>query len=460
MTESTTAALNSVPFRVTDPEFIPAQRYYDEAFFKLEKEKLWPHVWQMACRLEEIPEVGDYTLYNILDHSVILINTENGVKAFKNACRHRGLRLAHGPGHCGEEGFVCPFHGWRFNGEGENTFVFGRHFFDEKVLDRAEIDLVPVRVEFWAGCAFINFDNNAPELRESLGPVADRIDARHGDKLKMDWWCGTVLPTNWKLAMEAFQEGFHTPKTHPQLQAAAPNGNAQFGADAEGIPINEGLNARETVNQFVDYYAKLSEGMDGMVHKTEVAVLEKLRDLDVPDDPEQATMVFHGKAYEEVEKDARARGADIFDFTKVAQEHPFHAVEFMFPHFFLLPMMGAMSSYRIRPLTPETCFFEIWSLVIRPESEEYPTPLEPTIIPHDSDKFPEIPRQDYSNLPIQQLGLHDLEYMRLAGKHEGMISNYQRLVDGYLAGLEPEKLAKASQVVNSGFAAPILDIGF
>ena len=41
-----------------------------------------------------------------------------------------------------------------------------------------------------------------------------------------------------------------------------------------------------------------------------------------------------------------------------------------------------------------------------------------------------------------------------------MISNYQRLVDGYLAGLEPEKLAKASQVVNSGFAAPILDIGF
>ena len=90
----------------------------------------------------------------------------------------------------------------------------------------------------------------------------------------------------------------------------------------------------------------------------------------------------------------------------------------------------------------------------------YPTPLEPTIIPYDSDKFPEIPRQDYSNLPIQQLGLHDLQHLRLASQHEGMISNYQRLVDGYLAGLEPEKLAKASQVVNSGFAAPILDIGF
>ena len=460
MTQNTAALLAAVPHRISDPELIPAIRYHDPAFFELEKEKLWPHVWQMACRLEEIPEVGDYTLYNVLQHSVIMIHTKDGVKAFKNACRHRGVRLAHGPGHCGEEGFVCPFHGWRYNGEGENTFVFARQLFDESILDRAEIDLVAVRVEEWAGCAFINFDNDAPSLRTCLGPVAERMDARHADKLKMDWWCGTVLPTNWKLAMEAFQEGFHTPKTHPQLHAVSVSGDLQFGPDADGLPVNEGLDARETVNMHVNFLAKLSEGMDGMVHKTEVAVLEKLRDMDVPEDPNIATMAFYGKAYEEVEKDARARGADIFDFAKVAQEHPFHAVEFMFPHYFLLPMMGAMSSYRIRPLTPETCFFEIWSLVIRPDDEPYETPSEPTILPYDSQMFPEIPRQDYYNLPLQQLGLHDLENLRLAAQHEGMISNYQRLVDGYLAGIEPEKLAKASQVVNSGFAAPILDIGF
>ena len=460
MTNNVADALAKVPLRITDPQLIPAERYHDPAFFELEKKHLWPHVWQMACRLEEIPEVGDYTVYNILEHSVILTHTKDGVKAFKNACRHRGLRLAHGPGHCGSEGFVCPFHGWRFNAEGENTFVFARKEFDESVLARADIDLVPVRVEFWAGCAFINFDDDAPGLRTSLGPVADRMDSRHADKLKMDWWCGTVLPTNWKLAMEAFQEGFHTPQTHPQLQAVSVNANDAFGPPHDGVAINADLNPRETVNMHVNFMAKLSEGMDGMVHKTEVAVLERLRDMDVPDDPDQATMAFYGKAYEAVEQDARARGADIFEFGKVAQEHPFHAVEFMFPHFFLLPMLGAMSAYRIRPLTPETCLFEIWSLVIRPEGEAYDTPGEPTMLPYNSQEFPEIPRQDYSNLPLQQLGLHDLEFMRLASNHEGMISNYQRLVDGYLAGLDPSLLAKASQVVNSGFASPILDIGF
>ncbi|PXA82686.1 (2Fe-2S)-binding protein, partial [Nostoc sp. 3335mG] len=72
---------------MTDREKIPSKRYYDQEFFELEREKLWPHVWQMAARLEEIPNVGDYVEYRILDKSVIVVNTKTGVKAFHNACR-------------------------------------------------------------------------------------------------------------------------------------------------------------------------------------------------------------------------------------------------------------------------------------------------------------------------------------------------------------------------------------
>ena len=152
----------------------------------------------------------------------------------------------------------------------------------------------------------------------------------------------------------------------------------------------------------------------------------------------------------------------MFDIPAVNQSHPFHDVEFMFPHFFLLPSFAAMSSYRIRPLTAETCLFEIWSLVLRPEGEAYDTPKAPTMLPYDSPEFPEISMQDYSNLPIQQLGLHagQFKHMRLSREQEGMISNYQRLVDGFLAGRDLETLAKATTVVNSGYNAPILDIGF
>ena len=461
MTDNVTAALETVPFRVTNPELIPSQRYYDPAFFELEKEKLWPHVWQMACRLEEIPEIGDYVEYTILDKSVIVVNTKNGVKAFHNACRHRGVRLATGPGNCKSQGFICPFHGWRWNIEGENTFVFGKQVFSPELLDKAEINLAPCRVEFWAGCAFINFNDNAPSLLESLGPVAERMNARHADQLKMDWWYGTVLPTNWKLAMEAFQEGYHTMKTHPQLHRLSALGNS-YGNDADGLAPNRGLNGKQTLNMHIDFMARLSSGMGGMVHESEIAVMERMRDMDVPDDPMGATMAFYGKMYDDVTKDALERGVPMFDIAKVAQEVEFHAVEFMFPHFFLLPMIGAMSSYRIRPLTAETCFFEIWSLALRPEGQDYETPKQPTVLPYDSEEFPEIPRQDYYNLPLQQLGLHSggFKHMRLSKDTEGMISNYQRLLDGYLAGLDLKTLTKAQNIVNCGFETPITDIGF
>lgn len=453
--------LQDVPFAVEDPRLIPTQRYYDEEFFQLEKERLWPHVWQMACRLEEIPNVGDFVEYTILDKSVIIVNTKNGVKAFHNACRHRGVRLVTGPGNCAKTGFVCPFHGWRWNVEGRNTFVFGRQVFDEDLLSHAEIDLPPVRVEFWAGCAFINFDDTVPGLRECLGPVADRMDARHADKLKMDWWYATVLPTNWKLAMEAFQEGYHLMRTHPQLHALTV-GVGDYGVDEAGMIPNRNLTAREAIETSIEFMHRLGSGMGGMVHETELAVIDKLRDMEVPDDVGQALMAFYGRVGEEITKDALARGAPMFDINKVSAEVEMHAVEFMFPHFFLLPFMGAMSSYRVRPLSPETCLFEIWSLVIRPENEPYDTPKEPTVLPYDSEEFPEVPRQDYSNLPRQQLGLHagGFTHMRLSSHSEGMISNYQRLIDGYLAGYDPQTLANGQRIVNSGYEAPILDIGF
>ena len=54
-----------VPFAIDRPGFVPVERYYDPRFAALERDHLWPRVWQMACRLEEIPSAGDYVEYTI-----------------------------------------------------------------------------------------------------------------------------------------------------------------------------------------------------------------------------------------------------------------------------------------------------------------------------------------------------------------------------------------------------------
>ena len=84
------------------------------------------------------------------------------------------------------------------------------------------------------------------------------------------------------------------------------------------------------------------------------------------------------------------------------------------------------------------------------------------MLPFDSDKFPPIPRQDYSNIPIQQKGLHaeGFEFMRLGKDIEGMISNYNRIIDGHLAGADPAKLATATNTLAGNFDGKIFTYDF
>ncbi len=458
--------MTAIPFEITDPEKIPSARYYDEEFYKLECEKVWPHVWQMATRLERIPNIGDYVEYSNLGKSVIIVRTESGVKAFHNACRHRGVPLVEEAsyGNVKTQGFICPFHGWRWNKDGENTFVYGAHMFNEELLDKCDLHLPECRLEEFGGCAFINFDDTAPSLRDTFGPVADRLEAHGLSKLKAEWWYATELPANWKIGMEAFMEGYHVMRTHPQLQHAAPMlYNSMYGMDTGGIgvPIDPKMDLAANIKAQVKHFELLSEGMAGMVHAKEVEIIKQMENV-VPEIEDQMQGIMHwfGMVNHQITEGLKARGEDVPDLNAVAQSDPIHAVEFLFPHWFLLPMFTSMSSYRIRPTGPETCIFELWSLTHIAEGEEHTVPQEPTWLPYDSQDFPPIPRQDYSNIPIQQKGMHaeGFEFMRLAKDIEGLISNYQRIIDGYLKGAAPAKLAKATQELGGNFDGKIKDL--
>ncbi|MDO8433127.1 MAG: Rieske 2Fe-2S domain-containing protein [Candidatus Binatus sp.] len=100
------------------PNEIPIERYTSRAFFDLEVEKVWKRVWQMACREEDIPNVGDNIVYDIAGMSFVVLRTRpDTIKAYVNACLHRG-RLLREQGGCGLAEIRCPFHGFAWNLDG------------------------------------------------------------------------------------------------------------------------------------------------------------------------------------------------------------------------------------------------------------------------------------------------------------------------------------------------------
>lgn len=442
-----------VPYAMEVTDRVPKERYYDPDFYAMEAQSVWPRVWQMACRLEEIPEAGDFAEYRILDQSVIVLRTEDmGVRAFQNVCRHRGVQVVQGRG-SRRGGFVCPFHGWCYGTDGRNTRVTQPGAFADHNLEPADLDLTPVRCEAWGGCAWINLDEAAPPLRECLEPIASVLDAWQVESLRAEWWYACRLPVNWKLAQEAFVERYHVLQAHPQLRIPGrfPGRN----------PTD--FDPRDFVAAELQYLHTMSDGMAGMVHARDVAIAEALAGLELPADFQLASAAWERQLNDAVLQAHRARGCAMPDLNELSEQGFNEPMAYCFPHYFVLPMLSSATSYRFRPLGPEETLMDMWSLTRYPPGDEPPTPPVPEPWEHDDARWPPIPAQDFSNLPRQQRGLHarSFEYMRLSERNEGHISNYQRIIDGFLAGLPYEKLLPALRKVNvNPLEMPVVEMSF
>ncbi len=360
------------PFPMKDPLFVPRERYYDREFFELEKEHLWRRTWQMACRLEEIPEVGDFTEYVICDQSIIVVRErEDRIRAFYNACRHRATELLKGSGSLLGGQIVCPFHGWRWNSDGSSSFVYGAEAFAAECLKPDDIKLQECLSDVWGGCVWINLDPEAAPLQEMLAPAAAILDPLALADMKVWWWKEVVLDVNWKMAMEAFLEGYHTMRTHTQLTMGAgedwPAGSILYDTFEHGHsrfwmkPSDEPMSAE----MFIEFARVLWEGQDAMTLERDVRVFEGIRNR--PDAQENAAPVAIAALYEY----SAGAGIPLPQLTP-EQMGQWGGEVFLFPNFFVLPQYGNALSYRCRPYgdDPEKCLFEVWSLTLYPEGHD------------------------------------------------------------------------------------------
>ena len=203
---------------------VSIQRYISREWHELEKERLWSRVWQFACRTEHIPEVGDTLVYDIAGRSYVIVRTApDTVKAYPNACLHRGRQLRDYPGRCSE--LRCPFHGFAWTLDGELADVPARWDFPH--VDDAEWRLPEVQADTWQGFVMINPDLDAPPLAEYLGEVGDHFLRWDLEHRYVQAHVAKVIEANWKIAQEAFCEAYHVGATHPQASAYLGDTNTQ-----------------------------------------------------------------------------------------------------------------------------------------------------------------------------------------------------------------------------------------
>ena len=192
-------------------------RFYSREFMQLEWQHMWPRVWLLAGVVSDIPEHGDYSVFEIGAEQIILVRqADASIKAFYNVCPHRGNRIAlNDRGSVAQ--FTCAFHGWQFHCNGRLKAVSDEHAFAPSLIAHRP-GLSELRCEVRGGIIFVNMDGRAPPLSEALGLPPGYIENYEIEKMHVVHHVRTEWAANWKTGVDAFYETYHLPYVHPQTQ--------------------------------------------------------------------------------------------------------------------------------------------------------------------------------------------------------------------------------------------------
>ncbi len=410
---------------------LDATRYTGQAFFDLEVTRMWPRVWQMVCREEELLSAGDAVVYDIVGYSWVVVRTATGeLRAYANSCLHRGRRLLDADAR-GLEHLHCKYHGFRWGLEGGLLSIPCRWDFPQ--LKDEDMRLPEARVATWGGFVFLNMDPGAPPLAEYLGVLP-----AHFARWRLeDCWkavhVAKVIPCNWKVAQEAFMESYHVIATHPQILPVIADANSQY--DVFGDHVNRNLTAFAAPSPHL--------GQSGV---SDAEVLQQMLALwRSPGVQAPSNAATPRAALGELNRRAFARSF-VGDYAQVTDAEVLDALVYnVFPNFSPWGGFAPNIIYRWRPQgrQVDACVMEVMILKRLPKNGARPAPVpvhwlgaaEPWSAASELPILGAVIDQDMGNMPEVQTGLlaSRTGLVHLGRYQELRLRHFHRTLDRYLA---------------------------
>ena len=205
----------------TEGRSLPAWIYRDPEFFERERQAVFRQSWQVVCHLSDVPRPGDFHTFEFLGESIVVVRTDEGVRAFHNVCRHRAARLLEGPrGSCGRR-ITCPYHAWTYALDGRLIGIPQREAFQG--LEPARHGLASLEHEVFMGFVFVRLAPGLPSVREMAAPYAEEMAVYRMEELvPLGRTSQRSRAVNWKNVADNYSDGLHitcrAPGTDPPFR--------------------------------------------------------------------------------------------------------------------------------------------------------------------------------------------------------------------------------------------------
>lgn len=212
---------------------IPSSWYTDEGIYKLEQQTTFSRSWQVAARLDQLREPGQYVTTEVAGEPIVIVRGSDGeLRGFFNVCRHHAAAVMTEPeGHATQ--LRCPYHGWTYSLSGE---LKGTPDFSGVCnFDRGENGLAPVELAGWEKWVFVrldkeqtlSLDESGPSLPEFLGDdLSAQIKVLGFENVHWMERRVYVLKCNWKVFVDNYLDGgYHVPHLHKGLDSVLDYGS-------------------------------------------------------------------------------------------------------------------------------------------------------------------------------------------------------------------------------------------
>ncbi len=413
---------------------ITGDRYFTKEWMDKEWDQVWTKIWHVGGMAYDLEEAGDYIMHKLRHESVIMVRQQDGgIKAFYNACPHRGNRLVIDE-IGGAPRITCAYHGWQFEPNG--TLVSAQDPDDFAGGNPCgKTKLVEIPCDTWAGFVWFSMDKNAKPLRQWLAPLPDLLEGYALDKQMRVQYIRTELDCNWKIIRDNFNESYHVPTLHPEL--------ATFINDDHTDTIFEMFPGghNRMVMKGMQPSAR-SQNKDRIEAPLDAMMLTWGLD---PKDYAGRTYEIRTDAAKAMREQGPARGYDYFANLTDSQLTDYYHCTF-FPNVTLTVSSDGFQLLRTEPhpTDPEKCIFDHWFMVPAiPGRTEIDAPVARVPFKNaervdarvgvDSVGF--VADQDVSCILTQQQGLHSRGYTGgVLPIQEKRIQRFHELLDDWVAG--------------------------
>ncbi len=198
--------------------------YVDADHYETEIQRIWARNWTYVCHVSALEGPLSYQALTVGRANLLVLRDAAGtLRAYHNACRHRGSLLVTEPeGRLSARLLVCPYHQWAYApDDGRLVKTSSSVRTDDFNLD--DFPLIPAGLQVWRGHVFVHPDANASwDSAQLFQRAADGLANFPLEDMQVAHTWRKELACNWKTFWENFNECLHCPNVHPELSDLVP----------------------------------------------------------------------------------------------------------------------------------------------------------------------------------------------------------------------------------------------